>query len=110
MKTLKFTPELCRLILTGEKTATWRLFDDKDLQTGDTLTFINKDTLESFGTAVLTTVVIKTLGTLEETDWVGHERFASQEAMYQTYRGFYGDAVSPATEVKLLQFAFTPAK
>lgn len=34
-KTLKFTPELSAKILSGEKTSTWRLFDDKNLQKGD---------------------------------------------------------------------------
>lgn len=42
MKTLKFTPELCALIVTGQKKSTWRLFDDKNLQVGDELSFINK--------------------------------------------------------------------
>ena len=46
MKTLKFTPELCGQILTGTKTSTWRLFDDKNLTVGDELTFVNKQTLE----------------------------------------------------------------
>jgi hypothetical protein len=107
MKTLKFTPDLCALILTGEKTSTWRLFDEKNLQAGDELLFINKETLEPFGTAVITKLLIKTLGTLTEADWEGHERFESEEIMYQTYRGFYGNTVSPETEVKLLQFSFT---
>lgn len=31
-KALKFTPELSAKILSGEKTSTWRLFDDKNLQ------------------------------------------------------------------------------
>jgi hypothetical protein len=44
MKTLKFTTELCEQILCGVKTATWRLFDDKDLPVGDELQFINKET------------------------------------------------------------------
>lgn len=110
MKTLKFTSELCTLILTGQKTSTWRLFDDKDLQLGDSLTFINKETGESFGTAVISKLVVKTLGTLEDADWTGHERFASEDAMYAAYRTYYGDKVTPDTEVKLLSFIFTPEK
>jgi len=31
MKTLKFREKLSKLILSGKKTTTWRLFDDKDL-------------------------------------------------------------------------------
>ena len=46
MKTLKFASHLVQKILSGEKTSTWRLFDDKDLQVGDGLIFVNKDTGE----------------------------------------------------------------
>lgn len=110
MKTLKFTPELCQQILDETKTSTWRLFDDKDLSVGDTLLFINKETSEPFGSAMITKLTTKTLGTLEESDWEGHERFSSEEVMYQTYRQFYGDKVGPDTKLKLLQFTFIPAE
>lgn len=106
MKTLKFTPELCEQILAGTKTSTWRLFDDKDLTVGDELTFVNKQTLESFGTGKITQLYTKTLDTLEESDWVGHERFASDDIMYHTYRQYYGDNVSPDTDVKIIHFTF----
>ena len=71
MKTLKFKPHLCEQILAGEKTSTWRLFDDKDLQVGDVVECLNQETLAVIGTATLTAVKQKTLGTLTETDWGG---------------------------------------
>lgn len=92
MKTLKFAPHLVPLIISGEKTTTWRLFDDKDIQEGDDLTFINKETEENFGTAIITNLYKKTLGTLTSDDWIGHEKFAPEE-MYTTYRKYYGDKV-----------------
>ena len=107
MKTLKFTPELCAQIIAGTKTSTWRLFDDKNLRVGDKLTFVNKETLESFGTVEITHLYTKTLGTLEESDWIGHERFVSEDEMYATYRQYYGDSVSPDTEVKIIHFTFS---
>ena len=106
MKTLKFRGHLVEKILRGEKDATWRLFDDKDLTEGDVIEFINSDTGEPFGTAVIEEVTTRTLGTIEESDWVGHERFPSDEAMYETYRSYYGDRVGPDTEVKILKFKF----
>ncbi len=106
MKTLKFTPELCALIIAGKKTATWRFFDDKDLQVGDTLMFINSVTTQSIGTGVITKTHTKTLATLTESDWLGHERFVSQDAMYATYRSYYGDNITPHTAVKLHWFTF----
>jgi hypothetical protein len=106
MKTLKFKPYLVDKILKGEKTSTWRLFDDKNLQLGDELEFINKDTLETFGYAKITSLKIKTLGTLEEDDWVGHSRYPSEENMYADFKKFYGDNVNENTEVKIITFEF----
>lgn len=107
MKTLKFTPELCDQIVGKLKTSTWRLFYDKALAVGDALTFVNKATLHSFGTGEITHLYSKTLGSLEESDWIGHERFASDQIMYDTYRRYYGDTVRPETEVKIIHFTFT---
>jgi hypothetical protein len=107
MKTLKFASELCTQILEGVKTSTWRLFDDKDLRIGDVLQFINKETLEQFGVAKITSLHKKTLSALNDTDWEGHERFNSEKEMYETYRKYYGDKVSPDTEVKIIHFNFT---
>ena len=110
MKTLKFAPDLVKQILAGEKTSTWRLFDDKDLQEGDDIVFLNKETDEKFGTAIVTSLHKKTLGSLEEADWIGHERFSSEEEMYQAFRKYYGDQDKPATEVKILTFTFSVLK
>lgn len=107
MKQLKFTPELCKQILSGEKTSTWRLFDDKNLEVGDELEFLNKETGESIGKGVVDTLKITTLGGHEESDWEGHERYVSEEEMYETYRTYYGDKVGPDTELKIIHFTFT---
>ncbi|MCB9814547.1 ASCH domain-containing protein [Candidatus Nomurabacteria bacterium] len=108
MKTLKFKPELCSEILAGTKTSTWRLFDDKNLEVGDEIDFVNKETLETFGTGQITQIKIKTLGTLTNGDWIGHERYESEEDMYKTYRSYYGDRVGPDTELKIIDFDFLP--
>jgi hypothetical protein len=106
IKTLKFTSESSAKILSGEKTSTWRLFDDKDLQEGDRLVFINKGTGNYFGQAVITSLHEKFLGTLTDDDWIGHEKFSSEAEMYNTYRTYYGDRVDKDTEVKILSFRF----
>lgn len=109
MKSLKFSPDLADLILKGEKTSTWRLFDDKDLQTGDELSFINKETGSEFGTGKVTWVSIRTLGTLTDEDWIGYEKFPSEAVMYETYRKYYpSEVVDENTIVKILTFDFTP--
>lgn len=108
MKTLKFAPHLVPLIESGEKTTTWRLFDDKNLETGDELTFVNKETGKEFGTAKVTWLSVRSLGALTDEDWAGHERFPSDEAMYAQYRAYYPhEDVGPDTLVKILTFEFT---
>lgn len=108
MKTLKFKPHLCEQILSGEKTSTWRLFDDKELTQGDRIIFLNQETLEAIGDATLTHVIEKTLGTLEAADWEGHETYESEEEMYATYRTYYGNRVGPDSELKIIHFTFNP--
>ncbi len=107
MKTLKFAPQLVEQILHGEKTSTWRLFDDKDLQVGNELAFINKETGQKFGTAVVESLTVKTFGTLNDEDWAGHEKFASEDELYKTYSKYYGKIVGGHTEVKILSFSFS---
>ncbi len=106
MKSLKFKPHLAEQILLGKKSSTWRLFDDKDLKEGDELLFINSETGKEFGTAKITGVKVKTLGTLSDEDWEGHERYESEEKMYEDYRGYYGDKVSKDSELKIISFEF----
>lgn len=103
-KTLKFQPHLVQQIRDGSKTITWRLFDDKDLQQGDLVDFYEKGHAQPFAHARITKLAVKTLGTLEDEDWIGHERFASEEEMYETYRRYYGPEVGSETEVKILWF------
>jgi len=104
MKTLKFAPNLVSMVLSGEKTSTWRLFDDKDLCVGDELVLINKETGEEFARAVITKVKEKKLKDVKEEDFAGHEKFESEEKMYETYRKYYGDKVNPDTLVKMIDF------
>ena|GEM_PF-1237518 len=104
MKMMKFRKYLSEMILRGEKTTTWRLFDDKNLTKGDRVTFMVKETLEPFATAVLTDVRETTLGELTEEDWMGHERFETEQEMYDTYMQYYDRPVDAGTAVKIIRF------
>jgi hypothetical protein len=103
-KSFKFREHLVPLVLKGEKNVTWRLFDDKNITTGDEVDLINWNTKEKFGEAVVTAVREKNLGKLEDEDWKGHERFESDEEMYVTYSTYYGEKVGPETPVKIISF------
>lgn len=103
-KSLKFRKHLVPLVLSGEKTVTWRLFDDKELQVEDKVDLINWNTKKIFGEGVLTEVREKPLGKIKESDFDGHEKFESEEEMYETYRKYYGDKVDENTVVKIIKF------
>jgi hypothetical protein len=103
-KTVKFRETLAELVLKGEKTATWRLFDDKDLKVGDLLNLQIWETGKDFAKAKITEVREKKLGELEESDYDGHEKFESQKDMLEKYKEYYGDKVTLDTTVKMIKF------
>lgn len=104
MKTIKFASNLVPLILSGEKTSTWRLFDDKDLQAGNELILMNKESGEEFAKARITSVKEKKLSEITEKDFDGHEPFENPEKILEAYKGYYGDKVTWETTVKLIDF------
>ncbi len=112
MKKLKLDHELAMLVLKGEKTSTWRIFDDKDLSVNDRVMLIDKVDLEkpqtwkNIGVATIKRVVQKRLGDIEDVDFDGHESFASREEVLATYQKYYGSDVSWETPVKILDFDF----
>lgn len=114
MKTLKLEHKLAELVLSGEKTSTWRMYDDKDLQVDDDISLIDKvdpedrTTWRTIGTAHVDEVIQKRLGELNELDIRGHEQFSSPEEMLTTYQKYYGPAVSLKTPLKIIRFTFTP--
>ncbi len=104
MKTLKFRRSLSRLILQGKKDSTWRLFDDKGLSAGDVVSFLVWETKEEFAKAVLTAVKETSLGELTEEDWEGHEKFDTEEDMYEEFSKYYSKKVDKGTRVKIIRF------
>ena len=106
MKTLKFRKELSELILSGNKTTTWRLFDDKDLSIGDQVSFVVWENGNEFVHVEIILVKETTFGQLTEIDWDGHERFSSDEEMYKTYEKYYNKKIDKKSPVKIIKFRF----
>ena len=104
MKTLKFKASLVPLVLSGEKDSTWRLFDEKNLQVNDQLSFVNKETGQEFAKAIIIALTEKKLGELQDSDFQGHEKFESQAKMYAAYKDYYGDRVTPDSVLKMIKF------
>lgn len=111
MKTIHFVPKLIPLIINGDKTVTWRVEDDKDIQVGDTLEFANAASRTAFGQAQVTKVEHKLIKDITDEDYeAGHERYDSPEEMIETFRDYYGDDVDEETEIKMVHYDFTLLK
>lgn len=105
MKTIKFRSKLIPSILDGSKISTWRLFDDKNLQTDDEVELINWETGEIFAHACIIEVREKKLGDITDADFSGHAPYKNQEEMLNDFRQYYGDRVTLQSTVKIIQFA-----
>lgn len=104
MKTIKFEEKLVAPILSGQKTITWRMFDDKDLRAGDEVEFVNRATGEIFAYVLLDWTREKPLGEVTQDDYDGHERYESNDELLATFRSYYGERVTLETLVKVIGF------
>ena len=102
MKTLKFDRSLVELIKNGEKRTTWRLFDEKNITTRDSLTLESGGRV--FAKAEVTSVVEKRFKELDDNDWEGHEKFNSDTEMYERYTYYYNQTVNEDIIVKIIKF------
>jgi hypothetical protein len=104
MQSLKFAPELVPLVLSGEKTSTWRLFNEKHFIVNEIINLIKRPELIIFAKAKIISINIKKLGEITDSDYVGHEKFESTEKMYEAYRRYYHQEVDLNTEVTIIRF------
>jgi len=113
VKKLKLDHALAELIKTGQKTSTWRLFDDKDISVNDEVLLVDKvdpkrpDTWRVIGTARIDRVTERRLADITDNDLSEGEAFASRQDMMATYRRYYGPNVTWQTPVKMIHFEFT---
>jgi hypothetical protein len=110
MKRLKFAPALVPKILDGSKTSTWRINDEKNLEVGENILFVNGETGEPFAEASITDIYERPLGALTEDDKKGHETFSSDEELYQTYARYYNIVVGPDTLIKIIRYSLISKK
>ncbi|HLC68102.1 MAG TPA: ASCH domain-containing protein [archaeon] len=104
MKQLGFIEELIPLVISGEKTITWRVNDDKNLSVNDLVECVESKTRKQFCRIKLLSIRNTTFGQLTDDDWKGHEKFASSEAMYKQYSKNYGFKITPETPLKVINF------
>ena len=104
MKTINFASNLVPLVLSGKKTSTWRLFDDKALVEGDEIQLREFGKESIFSNAKITRVVEKPFNELTIKDKEGNETFKNDEEMYKTFSGYYHTEVGPETNLKIIWF------
>jgi len=107
MKKLKFAEPLPKLVLTGRKDTTWRVGDEKNITCGDRLSLCYSDGLNKeneFAKAVVLWTKETTFENLTNEDYEGHEKFNSENEMYNTYSKYYKMKITPQTKVKVVKF------
>jgi len=104
LKAVGFIKDLQEIVLNGSKTITWRLWDDKDLQEGNVFSCVDMVTRAPFAKAKITQVQEKPFKDLKSEDKDGHEKFASDQEMYDTYARYYHKKVDENTIVKIIKF------
>lgn len=102
-KKLKFAEDLIPLILSGQKTTTWRFFDDKNLQVGDDLMCLDTNGKEIVKAKIIS-VYEKKFKDITDKDFEGHEKFANRQKMLEKYQKYYGQKVNWNTTVKIINF------
>jgi ribonuclease HI len=110
MKQLKFNHNFAQLIRQGKKTATFRMYDDKDLSVDDQVELLDKTypdrsaTWKPIGVARIDSIVEKRLSAITEADLCDGEQYSDHEEMLAVYRRYYGEQVTADIPVKVIRF------
>ncbi|MEO5949978.1 MAG: leucine--tRNA ligase [Candidatus Saccharimonadales bacterium] len=103
--TLKFTPELTKLIQDGKKWSTIRL-EPKNLNAGDLVglsTRHSETEVSPFSVAKINSIQTMKLGDIA-LDLDGHEPFATKEQQLNSYKKYYGESVDFETVFTIYDF------
>lgn len=103
MKSLTFDNQYIADILSGEKSATWRI-GKKDYEVDDIISLVNSNDQKIFGYGLINEIIEKRIGELTEQDKKGHETYFSEEEMYKKLRKYYGSSVNKNSAIKIIKF------
>ena len=103
MKIVQFVDVLVPLVLSGERTITWRVNDTRDIKDGDVLSFCWK-TGKEFAQAKVLWAKETVFANIDELDPAGHQRYKTDEEMYATFTKYYGYPVTKESRVKVIKF------
>ena len=103
-KKIHFETKLIPLILSGQKTATWRIDDDKDLKEGDFLELLESGTEKFIGKAKILKIIEKPFKDLTPEDKIGHKTYQSEEEMFKTFTSYYEIDMNKNSTVKIAKY------
>ena len=114
MKQLKFEHQFTEDIKRGNKTATFRVNEDKDIRPGDIVELVDKvshdhpTTWEVPGELEVIEVTQIPIAELSKDHMLRAESFDSIDEMIRTFQRFYGEHVNLDTLVHVLTFRYHP--
>lgn len=106
MKQLKFRTHLVDKILSGQKTTTWRLFDEQGLAVGDTVSLIRTESGDAFAEAEITACVEKKIKDITQADFE-ENNYRDRDQMMSVVTKYYPQPITDDTIVKLIVFKLT---
>ena len=104
MKKLKFKSNLVTGILSGERTTTWRFFDDKNLSAGDQLSLLDAATGNEFAKAEIVHVNEKQLDQVVPSDFDDKRWVTDVAGMIKHFQPMYQEKIASSSNVKIIAF------
>lgn len=110
MKQIKFNHSFAELIHQGKKTATFRMYDDKDLSVDDLVELLDKvdpdrpATWKPIGVVRIDSIVEKRLSAITDDDLQECEQYSTREELLAAYRKYYGEQVTADMPIKVIRF------
>jgi hypothetical protein len=111
-KQLRFDSKYIPVILSGEKTSTWVVFDDQNLVEGDLVDCINNDDQQTFANGKIEKITTKEFLVALEIEKKNSylqegETYTAADVMYTLYKKQYGDKFDSKTPIKIIDFILT---
>ena len=103
IKKLRFADPLPELIISGQKTVTWRMNDEKNIMAGDFLSLCRSDGSE-FAKAKVVSAKEVVFKEMTADDKTGHEHYDSDDEIYEVFSQYYHIKAGPDTPVKIIAF------
>lgn len=106
MKDLKFSPNQIPGIISGSIHTTIRLSDDKSIEVGDFIKFIDSGGDEKFGYGLVEEVNQKRLYALKNDEKHFEKKCKSDKELLDTLRQFYSDEITLDSIAKVIKFTY----